>query len=141
MISSANISPSFGKSRMDTLQEVKRQRLMNTKERFGAQASVLLGYSAGVAAINKYTKGKSFTWNKSINTTINDFAAKLPERYGLNYVKDAAKKLSKTSGRQKLIGAATIAAAAVFVAVTNKFAKKGGKLEYEQRILEGKKPY
>lgn len=154
MLSAVNSSVSFGKSRQDSINEIQAKKLSNTKSRFGAQAGILLGYSAGVSAINKYAMGKSFGWNKAINNGVVDFAKKTSNFISTKLIKDttnpnftkilnkagdvvntAAKKIAKTSGRQKLIAGATLLAAGAFVKVSEHFAKKQGMLDADLKKI------
>ena len=123
MLASVNSSPSFGKTRQEKL-----QKSANNKAKFGAQAGVVLGYAAGAKAINTIARGKSFVWNTAINKTLKNFVANTGEFFGSGFIKDIATKISKTSGRQKLLGAATLLAIGAFVKVSEHFAKKNGQL-------------
>ncbi|MCR5266556.1 MAG: hypothetical protein K6E29_08210 [Cyanobacteria bacterium RUI128] len=129
MLSAVNMSPSFGKSRPDAVRELQTQKSANSKSKLGAQACVLLGYAAGAKVINTFARGKSFGWNTYINNTAKKFVQNTGDFFGSDFLKKAATKISKTSGRQKLLGVAALLAAGAFVNVSEYFAKKQGKLE------------
>ena len=124
MISAVNMSPSFGKSSKSSINDLKNQKAAYSKEKFGAQACVLLGYAASAKAINSSLKGKRFGWNTAINNATKKLVANTGEFFGSNVLKDTATKLARTSGRQKLLAATTLLALGSFVKVSEHFAKK-----------------
>lgn len=124
MISAINSQVSFGKAKS----RLEQKKSANARAKLGAQAGVLLGYGAGITAINKYAMGKSFGWNTAINNAAKTFAASTKEFFGAEFLKNAAKNLSWTSGRQKLLAGATLLAIGAFVKVSEHFAKKQGEL-------------
>ncbi len=154
MLSAVNSSVSFGKSHQDSIKEIQSKKSSNTKSKFGAQAGIVLGYGAGITAINKYAMGKSFGWNTAINKGVMQYAKKASDFIGTKLIKETtnpnitkilnkagdlinttAKKISKTSGRQKLIAGATLLAIGAFVKVSEHFAKKQGMLDADLKKI------
>ena len=109
---------------------------------------------AGYNVINKATKMKSFKWNNDVNNALKKGAElykKLLKDFGkstssltgvkkflangvkgiIDLMKTGCEKLSKTSGRQKLLGLLGIGILGALVAVQRKQAYKDG--QYEER--------
>ncbi|MBO6273657.1 hypothetical protein J6O48_12905 [bacterium] len=132
MLTALNSSASFGKAQSkignNYIEGLKKEKSLNKKEKFGAETSVLLGYTVGYKVIDKFSKGKSYAWNTSLNKTIKNMTKKIPEKFGLNKSINILDKLSKTSGRQKMQGALAVSAGLTLLSVANHFSMKNGEI-------------
>jgi len=95
----------------------------NTKKNV-ATAGTIAATFIGAKAINNVAKGKSYVWNNNINKILKNFAKSKKDFFGATGLKDIAGKLSKTSGRQKMLGGFLLGAIGAGVAIREHFAKK-----------------
>lgn len=145
----------FGTSAIAPGVNIPNQLNFSDKTKKNVATVSLLGLAGvGAKAISKNTFGKSFAWNTKINNTLKSFAknvANFAEKNsiaamfsktkagkvvgnaiqtvankGAGLVQEVASQLSKTTGRQKLLGALALGTLATVMAVREHYAKKDG---------------
>ena len=125
----------------------KETNMSNKAKKNITTGLIIGGAAAGAKQISKATFGKSFVWNTKMNKALKNFVknAKLPEKLtglatktkvggfinkvatsGLDFAKNIAGKLAKTTGRQKLLGALAVGTIALVMAAREHFSKKEG---------------
>lgn len=104
---------------------------------------------AGVGAkyITKATKGKSYKWNTQINKPLKQFVKSEKTFFGSEFLKNIADKISKSSGRQKLLTTLAVATLATVMGVREHFSKQKGKeslksdLQTKDKQIEARNNY